>query len=205
MDNGIVVCSSGGMDSFLVAAKAKDHFKNIRLFHLDYGQKTARKEFEVVSAQSEFLNAKLSFFKIGGLFELYNECELLEGVEGEEKTYVPFRNTTLASLAAGLAETLGYDAIGLGIHFDEDYPDTTDAYSVELCRLFRVASNNRIGVYTPLALTPKEKIVKQCFAFGLPLALTWSCYFSNDKPCGRCTSCIKRTEAFSDAKKEDPL
>ena len=39
----------------------------------------------------------------------------------------------------------------------------------------------------------------------VPYELTWSCYEGNDKPCGKCGTCIDRQAAFEANGITDPV
>jgi 7-cyano-7-deazaguanine synthase len=40
---------------------------------------------------------------------------------------------------------------------------------------------------------------------GVPFELTWSCYVSDDEPCGFCVGCTGRARAFEALGIDDPL
>ncbi|EQD30008.1 exsB protein, partial [mine drainage metagenome] len=59
-------------------------------------------------------------------------------------------------------------------------------------------------VEAPLLRLSKAQIVRLGERFGVPWALTWSCYAGGDRPCGRCDSCRLRARGFRGARRVDP-
>ncbi|MGC8867975.1 MAG: 7-cyano-7-deazaguanine synthase, partial [Elusimicrobiales bacterium] len=119
-------------------------------------------------------------------------------------TYVPARNTVFISLALALAETIDAEAIYIGVNSIDfsGYPDCRPVYVKKYQKLIDVATKKttegkKIVLKTPLLHMSKVDIIKKGISLGLDLSLTWSCYKSGKKPCGRCPSCIIRKEAFS--------
>ncbi len=50
----------------------------------------------------------------------------------------------------------------------------------------------------------KAQVVKIGLDLKVPYELTWSCYEGQEKPCGKCGTCIDRAEAFRLNGIEDP-
>jgi 7-cyano-7-deazaguanine synthase len=51
----------------------------------------------------------------------------------------------------------------------------------------------------------KAEIIKLAVKLGVPLKLTWSCYYGGERPCGKCDSCKLRSKGFEEAGLKDPL
>ncbi len=62
-----------------------------------------------------------------------------------------------------------------------------------------------IEIRTPLIAMTKADIVRKGEEFGVPWALTWSCYQGEEKACGVCDSCQLRLKGFREAGVKDPL
>ena len=63
----------------------------------------------------------------------------------------------------------------------------------------------RVEIVTPVIHLSKSEIVRRGLELGAPLELTWSCYISEDRACGRCDSCALRLRAFQEAGAPDPI
>jgi len=203
---------SGGIDSFLTAKLAEKRGYRIYCLTIDYGQK-ARKEIRCAKKIAEFLNAEqhiilkvnLSFLKSA----LTNkEIEIPERkIRGIPSTYVPARNTIFISIALGYAETIGADAIFIGVNSIDfsGYPDCRPIYIRKFQKLIDVATKKtiegkKIKLVAPLINLSKVEIIKKAISLGLDLSITWSCYKNGKKMCGKCPSCRIREKAMKELK-----
>lgn len=201
-----VICVSGGIDSVLVLATSVKQKNKVYALHFNYGQKSAGRERAAVQnlvyhykCESHFIILPMSTWASSSLF--YGH------VDDNEKTYVPFRNTIFTAIAASFAESISADRIGLGIHAETLYPDTTPEYADVLQTLLHMATkgSRKIFLWTPVIYYSKLRILKECIDLGVPLEHTWACYFSASEPCGKCPSCINRAKAFKKLNVKDPL
>jgi len=110
---------------------------------------------------------------------------------------VPFRNGIFASFLIGFAESKDLDTIFLGIHAGDHriYPDCTPEFAAAFSNLV-YAYNKGILVETPFLNYDKKAIANIALSKGVPVDLTYSCYIGEDKPCGKCPTCIERIEAL---------
>jgi 7-cyano-7-deazaguanine synthase len=51
----------------------------------------------------------------------------------------------------------------------------------------------------------KNEVLKLALEIGVPLELTWSCFYTKKIPCGTCKACRERIPAFKSLKMHDPL
>jgi 7-cyano-7-deazaguanine synthase len=124
-------------------------------------------------------------------------------------TYVPFRNAHLLSIAVSWAEVIGATKIFIGA-VEEDssgYPDCRGIFYQAFNRVIETGTKpeTRIEIVTPLIHLKKSAIVKRGYELKAPLQLTWSCYQSSDKACGKCESCALRLKGFREAGVTDPI
>ncbi|MCM8785691.1 MAG: 7-cyano-7-deazaguanine synthase QueC [Candidatus Omnitrophica bacterium] len=192
---------SGGIDSFVTSAIAKKKNYKIYCLTVDYGQK-ARKEIEAAKKIAKFLNAEqhlilkidLTFLKSALTRKDIKIPE--KKIKGIPSTYVPARNTIFISLALGYAETIGAEAVFIGVNSVDfsGYPDCSPVYIKRFQNLIDVATKTtiygkKIKLCAPIINFSKEKIIKKAISLGLDLSITWSCYKNGEKPCGKCPSC----------------
>ncbi|MCC7573141.1 MAG: 7-cyano-7-deazaguanine synthase QueC [Candidatus Methanofastidiosum sp.] len=212
-----VVLLSGGMDSAVCAAISKKDGHNIYVLHVDYGQRTNKKEYNCAKDISSFYNAldfkviNLDFLKeIGGSGLTDNSIDLPKAeTQGIPPSYVPFRNSILLSLATAWAEVVGAEAIYYGANSIDfsGYPDCRPLFFEAFQELIDAGTKDEIMIKlkTPLAYMSKGDIVKKGIELEVPFEKTWSCYTENDNACGFCDSCRLRLKGFQDAGEKDPI
>lgn len=208
-----VVLMSGGLDSCVCAGIAKKMGYDLNILFVRYGQKTEKKEEQSVKKLAEYFEADLKLLDLRFLGEiggsaLTDEIEVRKDDTGIPSTYVPFRNSIFLSLATAWAEVLGAKAIFYGANSVDfsGYPDCRPDYFKAFQNLIEKGTKRGdIKLLVPLAEMSKSQIVKKGMEMGLPLEYTWSCYFSNEKACGKCESCKLRLKGFEEAGYEDPI
>jgi 7-cyano-7-deazaguanine synthase len=134
------------------------------------------------------------------------------GTEGGiPATYVPARNSIFLSVALGVAEARGLDAVWIGVNAIDysGYPDCRPEFieafrGVAATGQKRGVEGNPIEIRTPLIELTKADIVRLGIERHAPLQLTWSCYEGGDRPCGVCDACLLRARGFSEAGVDDP-
>ncbi len=215
-----VVLVSGGMDSAVTAALAREECAFLGFLHVRYGGRTQEREersFRALAAHfapdRTLITDCPSLRDVGGSALTDRGLDIPEGVldrDGIPVTYVPFRNAHFLSVAVSWAEVLSCDRIYIGA-VEEDssgYPDCRrifyDAFE-EAARLGTATAGSSLSIRTPVIRMDKGRIVREGVRLGVPFALTWSCYREGDKACGRCDSCLLRLRGFARAGGTDPL
>jgi len=206
---------SGGMDSAVAGAIAKNRGYEIHSLSFDYGQRN-RRELQAARDIAAWLGGghkiiKVDLRQIGGS-ALTDDIDVPEQGEGIPVTYVPARNTIFLSLALAYAEVIGADAIFIGVNAIDysGYPDCRPEYIEAFQNLANLATKRGvegkpIKIEAPLLYMSKADIVRKGVEMGVPFEKTWSCYREGEKACGRCDSCRLRLKAFKEAGFEDPL
>ena len=218
MKKAIVLCS-GGMDSCVTTAIANQDYK-LAALHLNYGQRTEKRELKAFQEITGFYNIKerlvidTSFLKeIGGSSLTDNKLELAtdKDVDRDEipNSYVPFRNANILSMAVSWAEVIAAEKIFVGA-VDEDssgYPDCRESFFTAFNKMITLGTKpeNNIEIVTPIIHLSKSEIVKKAKELKAPIDLSWSCYQSEDLACGHCDSCQLRLRGFEKAGLIDPI
>jgi 7-cyano-7-deazaguanine synthase len=213
-----VVLVSGGMDSCLSAAIAREQF-DLAFLHLNYGQRTETRELRAFHDIADHYGVTRRLVvsmehlaAIGGSSLTDPRVPVSPAdlrASGIPSSYVPFRNANMLAVAVSWAEVIGANAVFIGA-VEEDssgYPDCRrefyDAFNEVIRRGTRPESH--IAVQTPVIGLTKREIVLRAAGLKAPLHLTWSCYRSEDRACGVCDSCALRLRGFQSAGLEDPL
>lgn len=210
---------SGGMDSTTLAYVAKKMGYEILALHLNYGQRTEKKELSCAIKVAEgleaveFLEISLDYFSKFGASSLTDmNIKVEEGALGKvEKpnTYVPFRNANLISIATSYCESRDGEAVFIGVQSSDHtgYPDCTPQFIEAMQHAINTGTQTEksIELLTPFVMMNKTDILKEGMGLGVPYENTWSCYSENDEACGICSSCLARLKAFAGLGIEDPI
>jgi 7-cyano-7-deazaguanine synthase len=218
--SGIAVCLvSGGMDSCVTAAVAKGENEELAFLHVSYGQRTERRERRAFHEIADFygvekrLDVSIEYLaRIGGSSLTDRSIEVAAAdLDSTEipTSYVPFRNANMLAIATSWAEVLGAGAIYIGAVAEDSsgYPDCRPEFYEAFEKAIDAGTRpeTRIKIVTPIIDLSKAEIVTKGIALGAPLALSWSCYQSEDLACGACDSCALRLRGFARAGEVDPI
>lgn len=210
---------SGGMDSSTLAYVAKDMGYSIHALHLNYGQRTEKKELQSAAAVAralsadEFIPLDLGYFKAFGRSSLTDPALAVDVFDESRpelpNTYVPFRNANLLSIATSFAESRNADAVFIGVQALDysGYPDCRPAFIQAFQQVMDLgtADGTHIDLLTPFIGLTKTDILRKGLDLGVPYELTWSCYQNEERACGVCGSCHFRQKAFAEVGLSDPI
>jgi 7-cyano-7-deazaguanine synthase len=220
MKNAVVLVS-GGMDSAVVIAMAREQGFAVHALRLDYGQRhtselaaadRVAKALGVVAHKTVSVDLR----SIGGS-ALTDEIDVpldeASGADAIPVTYVPARNTIMLSVALGWAEVLGAADLFCGVNAVDysGYPDCRPEFIAAFEKLANLATKAGvegagIRVHAPLQFMSKADIVREGLRLGVDFADTVSCYKADDegRACGHCDACRLRAEGFAGAGIPDP-
>lgn len=223
MGETAVVLASGGMDSCVTGGLAHEAGNDLALLHVNYGQRTERRELEAFHAIADHYGVRaerrlvvdISYLRtIGGSALTDPNIAVPEDQPldrpGMPISYVPQRNGNLLFIAAAWADVLRATSIWTGM-VEEDssgYPDCRRIFCDAIERAIAEGNddaNPDPKIVTPLIRLTKPDIVRTGVRIGAPFDLTWSCYQREDRACGRCDSCRLRLRGFRLAGIEDPI
>jgi 7-cyano-7-deazaguanine synthase len=127
------------------------------------------------------------------------------GLAQAPQGYIPLRNLIFYAISAHYAEIIGARYI-VGGHTRTDCESFSDAgqdFWRGLNGLLKSAPwsgpQHPIEIVLPLIELDKAAVVRLGLDLGLPVEMTWSCYYDADRPCGTCESCIERAQALAAA------
>lgn len=214
-----VVLLSGGMDSAVTAAIAKENGYEIACLHLNYGQRTEKRELKQFDELCKHFGAVSSMVtdvrflsQIGGSSLTDERIEITDAnLDSDEipTSYVPFRNANILAMATSWAEVIGATALFIGAVYEDSsgYPDTRrdffDAFEKIIDKGTKPETN--IKIITPIIDLGKDEIIKKGLELNVPFEKTWSCYKNNDTACGKCDSCGLRLRAYEKVGISDPI
>jgi 7-cyano-7-deazaguanine synthase len=206
------------MDSCVTAAIANEMYE-MAFLHLNYGQRTERRELKSYNDIADFYGVKhrlvvnIEHLKQIGGSSLTDPSMAVQEANLQRKeiptSYVPFRNAHILSIAVSWGEVLGAGKIYIGA-VEEDssgYPDCRKEYYDAFNALIKLGTrpDTHLEVLTPIIGMKKFEIVRKGIELQAPLNLTWSCYQREDIACGTCDSCALRLRGFQMANTDDPI
>ncbi len=218
-----VVLVSGGMDSAVTLAIARERGYACHALSVSYGQRhgaelAAAATLAVVQGAIEHKVVNVDLRSIGGS-ALTSDMAVPEHERDEPSapgipvTYVPARNTIMLSVALGWAEVLGADDLFCGVNAVDysGYPDCRPEFIAAFERLAALATKAGVEghgfrVHAPLIAMSKADIVREGQRLGVDFSGTVSCYQADDhgRACGRCDACHLRADGFRAAGVADP-
>ena len=213
-----VILLSGGMDSAVVLAMAREQGFACHALSVRYGQRHTS-ELEAAARVAATLGAvehklvTIDLRSIGGSALTADIAVPETPQSGIPVTYVPARNTIMLSLALGWAEVLEAQDLFCGVNAVDysGYPDCRPEFVAAFETLANLATKagvegRPLRVHAPLMDLGKAAIVQQGTRLGVDFALTVSCYQADasGRACGRCDACRLRAEGFRAAGIDDP-
>ncbi len=210
-----VVLLSGGLDSMVVAALARESGYAINALTIDYNQRH-RREIDAAHVIAKHLGAQrhvvlpLDLSRFGGSALTDRDIAVPKTGVGEDIpiTYVPARNLVFLSLTLAWAEAINARDIFIGVNALDysGYPDCRPEFIAGFTDLARLATKagaegDDFTIHAPLQYLGKAEIAQQAHRLGLDPAMSWSCYDpqSDGTACGQCDSCRLRRDGFAKA------
>jgi 7-cyano-7-deazaguanine synthase len=131
---------------------------------------------------------------------------------GPPATYVPFRNGIFLALAAAWAEARAIRDLICGFHVldSPEYPDTRPEFVRAMEKAVNLGTaaafgGTRTRILAPFVGLRKAEIIRRGLRLGADFSYSVSCYAGRERPCGTCSSCLLRREAWREAGRKDPL
>lgn len=219
-----VVLVSGGMDSAVVLAFAREQGFAPHALSVRYGQRHTS-ELDAAARVATTLGAvvhktvHVDLRSLGGSALTDEAIQVPVDTDGHvigadiPVTYVPARNTIMLSVALGWAEVLGATDLFCGVNAVDysGYPDCRPEFIAGFEALANLATKAGVEgagfrVHAPLMRMTKADIVREGLRLGVDFAQTVSCYQADPdgRACGHCDACRLRAEGFAHAGVGDP-
>jgi 7-cyano-7-deazaguanine synthase len=210
-----VVLASGGMDSAVTIALAREQGYQVHALSVAYGQRHSA-ELKAAERVSRMLGAiehktvSVDLRSIGGSALTADIAVPVDTTDSGEipVTYVPARNTIMLSIALGWAEVLQAREIWCGVNAVDysGYPDCRPAFIAGFEALANLATKAGVEgagmrIHAPLMRMSKADIAREGARLGVDFALTVSCYQADadGRACGHCDACRLRAQGFREA------
>ncbi|HVF37276.1 MAG TPA: 7-cyano-7-deazaguanine synthase QueC [Sphingomicrobium sp.] len=218
MKRDAVVLLSGGLDSMVCAALAREAGFGVLALTIDYKQRH-RVELEAAKAIAAQLADRniilqLDLREFGGS-ALTDDIVVPKGGQGNSipVTYVPARNTVFLSLGLAWAEAAGARDLFVGVNALDysGYPDCRPEFIAAFQALADKGTKAGIEgqgftIHAPLQHMTKADIAREAARLGLDAGMSHSCYdpAPDGAACGECDACRLRLKGFEEAGLTDP-
>ena len=219
-----VVLVSGGMDSAVVLAIAREAGFDAHALSVRYGQRHTS-ELDAAARVANALGAvahktvHVDLRSIGGSALTEDGIAVPTDDDGHEigvgipSTYVPARNTIMLSVALGWSEVLGGTDLFCGVNAVDysGYPDCRPEFIDGFEQLANLATKagvegSRFRVHAPRMRMSTADIVREGLRLGVDFSQTVSCYQADadGRACRHCDACRLRAQGFDEAGVPDP-
>ena len=214
-----VVLLSGGLDSMVCAALAREAGYDVLALTIDYNQRH-RIELQAAANVAKAVGAvrhivlPIDLTRFGGS-AITDEIDVPKSGVGNDipVTYVPARNTIFLSLCLGWAEAAGARDMFIGVNALDysGYPDCRPEFIAAFEALANRATKAGVEgegftVHAPLQHMTKADIAGEAARLGLDAGISWTCYDPTPdlRHCGLCDACRLRSKGFEEAGLPDP-
>ena len=221
-----VVLLSGGLDSMVCAALAREAGFRVLALTIDYNQRhrveleAARRIAAELADRHLVLPLDLKAFGGSALTDdiavpkhVPSDAEGGGVADGIPVTYVPARNTIFLSLALGWAEAAGARDLFVGVNaldysgYPDCRPEFISAFEALANRATKAGvEGDAFTVHAPLQHMTKADIAREAARLGLDAGVSHSCYdpAPDGAACGQCDACRLRAKGFAEAGLPDP-
>jgi len=212
----ITLIYSGGSDSYTLLHYALSKNITVDCLTFSYGQKH-NKEIDFASNVCEELNLKHLIIDISNSKTIFGnssltslESKIPHGSYKEEtmkSTVVPNRNMIFLSYAIAYSIAHNIKEVWYGAHAGDHfiYPDCRPEFLDAMNTVAGLCDPSETKIEAPFINFTKGEIIKIGLDLNLDYSKAWTCYEGNKNPCGKCGSCVERSEAFIDNSEIDPL
>jgi len=212
----VVIACSGGIDSTVTLASLLNRKFEVHPVSFVYPSKHNGWEVEAARKVCEHYGLKQHVVDLTEAFESIQSDLLVTGgkipeghyqAENMRNTVVPGRNGIFISVMAGIAQSIGYSHIAIGVHQGDHhiYPDCRPNFINAMAEAIHYQSEGKIYLIAPILTLDKKGIVALGLDLKVPFRLTRTCYKDQYIACGKCGSCQERLEAFELNGAVDPI
>jgi 7-cyano-7-deazaguanine synthase len=201
------------MDSTALTQGMIEDGAEVSAISFGYGQKHGKRELEAAVALAQAWGIRhdiVDLSSVGVLLSsglMANSGPVPEGHYADENmkdTVVPNRNMMMLSIAAAVAISRKFDAVGYAAHAGDHtiYPDCRPEFADAVRKAVRLCDWHNLDLLAPFIHSSKADIIEM--VPDTPWEKTWSCYNGRALHCGNCGTCVERREAFRIAGVDDP-
>ena len=205
--NGILL-SSGGLDSTTMAYWLQSKGIDFIPLFINYGQHCA--ETEYLTLKKVIPKNKLDSIEVIDVSSIYSksnskfikEVDLWTEKISADDLYIPYRNILLLTIAASLAQTLGFNYI-YSAFINSNHAKEIDCTNEFFEKMTKILGDyGSVKIQMPFLSLSKYEVAKIGISLKAPIGETFSCQASSTIPCGACPNCVDRLSAIKEIELE---
>lgn len=185
-----VALVSGGLDSTLMCALAREEGREVYPLFIDYGQIACERELAACKAAMAAADLpKPTVMDLSG-FGRTIPCGLTSAdYDVFLDAFLPGRNLLFLLAGAARAYSLGLDAVAIGLLSEDSalFRDQERVFVDQTQALLEHLLERPMPVLAPLMGMSKADVVALANRRGIDGA--WSCHLAGCEPCGHCIAC----------------
>ena len=187
----LVNLASGGLDSTLVSAMAKREEVDVYPLFINYGQRSARREWEACQHVHKTLHLRDPVsMDISGFGHVIQSGLTSTHLDVREDAFTPGRNLMFLLMGCAYAFQVGADVVSIGLLSERSsfFPDQKGGFLQLAEQAISSSLGRGISIIAPLFEFTKADVVALAHEYGI--VDTYSCH-GGGQPCGRCISCLE--------------
>ena len=200
----LVSLVSGGIDSTLMSVLASEQQFQLFPLYINYGQLAYKREWSACQKVHTLLKLpKPNKVNVQGFGKSIQSGLTTSKMRIREDAFLPGRNSLFLLIAASYAYRVGANNVAIGLLTDKNrlFPDQSKAFIETAEKFINAELDFEIKILTPLMNFNKAEVIELCRAKNI--TNTYSCHSGNQKPCGKCISCIEINNAHKILKKNN--
>ena len=192
-----VVMLSGGLTSAVLLSflREKELKSSLKAFFVTFNPKQVLKEQKCVEQLAKYYNVHSKILDVSSLYDGMTVPSSLDFQKFNDY-YIPFLNSVMISVVAAHVYYIGYKNIIFGTTSSASfhYPDCSLEFLKAQSKAIFYGSVSNLKLLTPFLNSSKLEIMRMAKKSNIhiPVELTWSCFVSYKKPCGKCFGCLER-------------
>lgn len=204
---------SGGLDSVVSLAIAREKYNIELALTFDYGQKSVKQEILSSDKICKYYNVAHKVIKLDWLEKITHTAlvsdsdipvniDLENSKEAAKSVWVPNRNGLFLNIAAMYCDSFNIDYIIFGANKEEaeTFSDNSIQFNNIADEFFKLSTLKKPKILAPCANLEKYEIVQEGVNLNVDFSLLKSCYNSIKKTgkshCGVCESCKRLHSAI---------
>jgi len=197
----IVSLTSGGIDSFVMAAMLQEKGMEIHPLFINYGQLAYEREYDSFLNVCKYLKLEPKKIDISNFGKFITSGITSKDLNVIDDAFLPNRNLLFLTLASSYAYQNDIYQVAIGIIENPIFSDQTEEFLQATENCLKESLEVEINLLYPLKKLNKLDIYKLAYKFELPIDIIYYCHVGGAEPCNKCLACQEHVKARDQIKK----